>query len=309
MTEKEPTDRYDVVIVGGGPAGMSAAIYTVRQGLTTAIMAGELGGQALWASRVENYLGFADVSGDELVSRFRAHVGSFDITVFEGQYANAIVPGDECFDVFSREGLQLRGRTVIIASGRAPVRLTVPGETELVGRGVSYCATCDAAFFRGRPTAVIGPGDSAAQAALQLAALDASVVLVSEEELRVSPGLLSRLAGDTHVELRAGSHVTRIVGDEQVSGIVVCDAAGNETLLAVDAVFIESGSIPAAEFTAGLVQVSASGEIEVDHDLMTSRPGVFAAGTITDSLGKQIIISAGDGARAGVAAARWLQQR
>jgi thioredoxin reductase len=308
VAEKQPKDRYDLVVVGGGPAGLAAAIYAARQGLSTAIIAGELGGQTQWASQVENYLGFELIAGSELAGRFRAHAGKFDIDTFEGRCADALVPAEEGFVVHSREGLQLQGRAVIIASGRAPVRLAVPGERELVGRGVSYCATCDAAFFRGRPVAVLGPGESAADAALQLAALDAKVVLISEQPLRAPQTLLARLAG-TDVEVRTGLHATRIEGHDHVTALVVKDDAEQELVLPVDAVFIEAGSIAAEEFTGGLVRVNASGEVEVDRELMTSRPGVFAAGDVTDALGKQIIIAAGDGARAGVAAARWLQRQ
>ena len=235
--------------------------------------------------------------------------GGFDIDTFEGRYADAVVPSDGSFEVHSREGLQLRGRTLIIASGRAPVRLSVPGEKELVGRGVSYCAYCDAAFFRGRPVAVVGPGEAAAEAALQLAALDARVILVSEQELRAPQTLLGKLAADPHVEMRTGLQAKRIEGDDHVTALVVQDDAENELVLPVDAVFIEAGSIPAGEFTGGLVRVNDAGEVEVGRDLMTSRPGIFAAGDVTDAPGKQIIIAAGDGARAGVAAAKWLQRQ
>ena len=309
MVEKEPKDRYDVVVVGGGPAGLAAAIYTARQGLSTAIIAGELGGQTQWASHVENYLGFELIAGSELADRFRAHARGFDIDTFEGRYADAVVPSDGCFEVHSREGLQLRGRALIIASGRAPVRLSVPGEKELVGRGVSYCAYCDAAFFRGRPVAVIGPGEAAAEAALQLAALDARVILVSEQELRAPRTLLGKLAADPHVETRTGLRAKRIEGVDHVTALVVQDDAEKELSLPVDAVFIEAGSIPAEELTGGLVRVNDAGEVEVGRDLMTSRPGIFAAGDVTDAPGKQIIIAAGDGARAGVAAAKWLQRQ
>jgi thioredoxin reductase len=309
VVEKEPKDRYDVVVVGGGPAGLAAAIYTARQGLSTAIIAGELGGQAQWASHVQNYLGFELIAGSELADRFRAHAGGFDIDTFEGRYADAVVPAGGSFEVHSREGLQLRGRTVIIASGRAPVRLSVPGERELVGRGVSYCAYCDAAFFRGRPVAVVGPGEAAAEAALQLAGLDASVVLISEQELRAPAALLEKLEADPHVETRTGLQAKRIEGVDHVTALVVQDDAGDELGLPVDAVFIEAGSIPAEEFTGGLVRVNDAREVEVGRDLMASCPGIFAAGDVTDALGKQIIIAAGDGARAGVAAARWLQRQ
>ena len=309
VTENQPKDLYDVVIVGGGPAGLAAAIYTARQGLSTAVIGGELGGQAQWASHVENYLGFELIAGSELAGRFRAHARSFAIDTFEGSYVDALVPAEGSFEVHSREGLRLNGRAVIIASGRPPVRLSVPGERELLGRGVSYCATCDAAFFRGRPVAVLGPGESAADAALQLAALDAHVVLISERPLRAPQSLLDKLAGNARVDMRSGLHAVRILGDDHVTALAVQDDAEQELILPVEAVFIEAGSTPAEEFTGGLVRVNGSGEIEVDHDLMTSCPGVFAAGDVTDALGKQIIIAAGDGARAGVAAARWLQRR
>jgi thioredoxin reductase len=309
MVQTQPKDRYDVVVIGGGPAGLSAALYTARQGLTAAVVAGELGGAPQWAGHIENYLGFGLVSGPDLARHFRDHVGGFGVDIFGSQSVNAVVPADGSFEVYTREGLRLVGRAVIIASGRAPARLAVPGEKELVGRGVSYCATCDAAFFRGRPVIVVGPGESAADAALQLVALDAHVVLASEEPLRVPQSLIDKLAGEASVEMLTGPHVVRILGEERVTGVVLQDGTGPESELAVDAIFIETGSIPAGEFTGGLVNVNEAGEIEVGRDLMTSRPGIFAAGDVTDQLGKQIIIAAGDGARAGVAAAKWLQRQ
>jgi thioredoxin reductase len=309
MAQTQPKDRYDVIVVGGGPAALSASLYTARQGLSTAVAAGELGGAPQWAGHIENYLGLGLISGPELATRFRDHVSSFDVDVFAGQLVNAVVPGDGVFEVYTAAGMQLVGRSVIIASGRAPARLAVPGETELVGRGVSYCATCDAAFFRRRPVIVVGPGESAADAALQLAALDAQVVLASEEPLRAPQNLLDKLAGTASVTMLTGSHVVRILGQEKVTGVVLQEGEGPESELSVDAIFIETGSIPAGEFTGGLVKLNEAGEIEVGRDLMTSCPGIFAAGDVTDQLGKQVIIAAGDGARAGVAAAKWLQRQ
>lgn len=310
MAEKQPRELYDVVIIGGGPAGLAAAVYTARQGLTTAVVAGELGGQAQWASQIDNYLGFGLISGSELARHFREHADNFDIDTFPGQYVNALVSAEGRFEIYSREGLQVNGRAAIITTGRAPERLAVPGEKELAGRGVSYCATCDAAFFRGLRVAVVGPGESAAEAALQLSALDADVVLVSEQQrLRAPQTLLDKLATDARVEMRMESQVTSIVGEERVTAVVLSDGGEREVTLPVDGVFIETGSIPAEEFTGGLVQVNAAGEIEVDRSLMTRCPGVFAAGDVTDQLGKQVIIAAGDGARAGVAAAKWLQRQ
>ena len=309
MAGDQAKERYDVVIIGGGPAGLAAAVYTARQGLTTAVVAGELGGQAQWAEKIENYLGFELVSGAELARHFRDHVGRFDVDAFEGQHVDAVVPVDGAFEVSTREAGRYVGRAVIIASGRPPAHLAVPGEQELVGRGVSYCSTCDAAFFRGRPVVVTGPGESAVDAALQLAALDAGVLFVSKEPPKASPRLLEKLEADARIELRVGSEVTRIEGVEKVTGVVLRDQSGAEHTEAVDAIFVETGAAPPGEFTGGLVEVNEAGEILVGRDAMSSRPGVFAAGDVTDELGKQVIIAAGDGARAGVAAARWLQRQ
>lgn len=334
--DTDSSNEYDVVIVGGGPAGLTAAVYTARQGLSTAIVAGEVGGQAVWAGKVENYLGFELIPGADLVRLFREHISRFDVTCIEGELVNAIVPAGGGFEVYTREGSRLVGRGVIIASGRAPSRLSVPGEKELIGRGVSYCSTCDGAFFRGRPVAVAGGGEPAVEAALQMAALDARVVLVSEKPLRAGDALMAKLRGEPRIEVREGWKVTRVEGDEHVAGIVVrmlgsgrgggesADrdaAAGGESggrggageaveeSLAVEAVFVEKGSIPAEEFTGGLVKVNRRGEIEVGKDAMTSHPGVFAAGDITDDYGRQIIIAAGEGARAGMGLGKWLRGR
>lgn len=298
---------YDVIIIGGGPAGLAAAVYTARLGLATAVVAGELGGQALWAGKVENYLGFSLMPGAELVRHFREHVSRFPVACFEGHYVNAVVPSGDLFEVYTQQGASLRGRAVIIASGRAPANLAVPGERELIGRGVSYCSTCDGAFFRGRPVAVVGAVESAVEAALQLATLEAQVVLVSQRELRAPEALLRKLE-ESSVERRVGSSVIAIEGTEAVEAVVVRDAAKLEERVPVDAVFIERGFIPVGEFTGGLVEVNERGEIVVARDTMTSHPGIFAAGDVTDDFGKQIIIAAGEGARAGMAVAQWLRR-
>ena len=309
MGVDEQSGPHDVVIVGGGPAGLSAAVYVARLGLTTAVVAGELGGQAVWAGRVENYLGFQLIPGAELVGHFLDHVKRFDIELIEGQYVNAIVPAKDRFDVFTREGTQLSGRAVIIASGRTPAKLTVPGEQELIGRGVSYCATCDAAFFRGKPVAVAGYGESAVEAAIQLATLDAQVLLCSDKPLRAGEALVRRLEETGRATVRTNVSVIGIEGDDHVTGIVLREEAGAEERVSVDAVFIEAGSIAAEEFTGGLVAVNERGEIEVDREAMTSQPGIFAAGDVTDDFAKQIIVAAGQGARAGMAVTHWLQRQ
>lgn len=306
-----PREHYDVVVIGAGPAGLTAGMYAARQGLATAVVAGAIGGQAMWAKHVENFIGWQLIAGPELIERFREHVGRFDVDCFEGNLVNAIVPdGDGGFEVYSREGLKLATSTVIIATGKAPSRLAVPGEEELVGHGVSYCATCDAALFSGKPVAVIGPGESAADAALELATLGAeSIALISERDLKAPEKVLERIAAEPRITLRERTKPLRIEGDEHVEALVVRDGDAAEQTLPVAGVFIELGSIGAADFALGLVDIDERGEIVVDKSGATSTPGVYAAGDVTDEFGKQIIIAAGEGARAAMAANRDLKRR
>lgn len=304
-----PRDLYDVAIVGAGPAGLTAAMYAGRQGLATAVLAGSIGGQIMWAHAVENFIGWQPLSGAELIERFREHVSRFDVDCFEGNLVNAIAPAaDGTFEVFTREGLRISARSVIIASGKAPNRLAIPGEQELVGRGVSYCATCDAAFFTGKPVAVIGPGESAADAALQLTALGAGpVALVNRAAIKAPEAVLRRIAEDPGITVFSGKPV-RIEGADRVEALVLETNDGEERL-AVEGVFVELGSIGADEFALGLVNVNDKGEIEIDKAGATSTPGVYAAGDVTDEFGKQVITAAGQGARAAMAVARDLKRR
>lgn len=302
-------ETYDIVIIGAGPAGLTAGMYAARQGLATAIVAGSVGGQMLWAHRVENMIGWQPISGTELLEHFRDHVSRFNVTCHEGNLVNAIIPADDGFEVFSREGLALKSRSVIIASGKAPSRLSIPGEAELTGRGVSYCATCDAAFFTGRPVAVIGPGESAADAALQLRTLGSGqVTLVSQRPVVAPQGVLDKIDADPLIETLTGVKPVRIEGSEKVESLIVSGPDG-ERALSVEGVFIEAGSISADEFALGLVEVNDKGEIVIDKAGATSTPGIYAAGDVTDEFGKQIITAAGQGARAAMAAARDLKRR
>lgn len=306
----DETKRYDVVVIGAGPAGLTAGMYAARQGLATAIVGGEVGGQAAWASEVENYLGWRLVSGAELVAAFREHVSQFDVDCFEGQLVNAIVPADDGYEVFTREGTHLRCRAIVICTGRALNRLSVPGEAELTGRGVSYCATCDASFFRGQAVAVVGSAESACDAALALAALGATVTIVSESALKAPGAVLDRVTASPAITVRTGATVTAIEGEGRVSGLRISGTAtAEEESLPVSGVFIETGSIPVAEFTGGLVEMNERGEIVVDKRCATNAPGIYAAGDVTDVPGKQIIIAAGEGARAAVAVSRDLKRR
>lgn len=306
-----PRDHYDVVVIGAGPAGLTAGMYAARQGLATAVVAGSVGGQAMRAAHVENFIGWQMISGPELIERFREHVGRFEVDCFEGHLVNAIVPEDGGdFGVFTREGQHLSTSTVIIATGKAPKRLAIAGEEEFVGRGVSYCATCDAAFFVGRSVAVIGPGEAAADAALELATLGAGpIALVSDRALAAPETVLAKIAADPAIMLHEQTQPLRIEGDRDVERLVIAGADAKEHTLPVSGVFIEVGSIRADDFALGLVEINAKGEIVIDKAGATSTPGVYAAGDVTDEFGKQIITAAGQGARAAMAANRDLRRR
>jgi alkyl hydroperoxide reductase subunit F len=306
-----PKDHYDVVVIGAGPAGLTAGMYAARQGLVTALVAGSIGGQAMWAKHVENFIGWQLVSGPELIERFHEHVHQFDVDCFEGNLVNAIVPDAEGgFEVYSREGLRLSTSTVIIATGKAPNRLSIPGEEQFVGRGVSYCATCDAAFFTGKAVAVIGPGESAADAALELSTLSASsIALISERVLQAPDAVLAKIAADPAITLHERTKPLRVEGDGHVERLVVAGADSAEATLDVSGVFIEIGSIKADDFALGLVEVNERGEIVIDKAGVTSTPGIYAAGDVTDEFGKQIITATGQGARAAMAANRDLKRR
>lgn len=301
---------YDIAIIGAGPAGLTAGMYSARQGLVTVIIAAEVGGQAAWADKIENYIGWDVISGRDLISRFREHVRQFDVDCLEGQLVNAIVPAEDGFDLYTREGESLHTRAVIIATGRSINRLAVPGETELLGRGVSYCATCDGAFFRGQPVAVVGSTESAADAALELANLDATVTLVSSSTLKAPEAVLAKVHASPAITVRTGVKVLAIEGESRVTGLTIRDNATKaEESIPANGVFIETGSIPASEYTGGIVEMNERGEIIVDKSCATNVPGIYAAGDVTDGFGKQIIIAAGEGARASMAASRDLKRR
>ena len=310
MNDTNTVRDYDVVVIGAGPAGLTAGMYTARQGLSTVIVGGEVGGQAAWTSEIENYLGWRLVTGKELVQNFRDHVSQFDVECLEGQLVNAIIPGDDGFEIFTREGESLKARAIIIGTGRAPNRLAVPGEQEFVGRGGAYCATCDAAFFKGRPVVVVGPGESAADAALELSALGAFVTVINMTDLKVPDTLKQRMDEAENLEVRTGVKIVEIVGDERVSGVKV-QARGSQEIedIPAEGVFIETGAIAASEFTGGLVEMDERGQIITAKDGATNVPGIYAAGDVTDVAGKQIIIAAGQGANAAIAVSRYLKRR
>lgn len=299
----DPERLYDVIIVGGGPAALSAAVYLLRKGLDTALLTGNIGGQVTWTASIENYLGYRFVDGPTLVRKFNEQIETFPLDLGTNMEARSVSAQGGVCSVETGAG-SFRARTLVLATGKRPRTLNVPGEKELLGHGVAYCAICDAPLYKGKRTAVIGGGSSGLEAAIDLArgcpkvyVLEQGPSLTGDEILR------KKLEGRENVEVRTGTAVTAVRGTEKVEGLEVEGVGGGEReLLAVEGVFVEIGLHPNSEPFQGFVDLNERGEVIVDCRGRTSRPGVFAAGDVTSVPYKQIVIAAGDGAKAALSA-------
>ena len=306
--EADPATEYDLIVVGAGPAGMNAALYAARKGLKVAVLAERIGGQVLDTTAVENWLGDNRIGGEALMRRYEGHVREHEVPITGGVRIEKVLPGD-VKTVHASNGLVYRARALILATGTRPRKLGIPGETELSGHGVSYCAICDGSFFQGRDVAVAGGGNAAVGAAIDLARIARSVKLVQRSTLRADKVLVDRLSAMPNVEILLWTRIQEIEGDHDVSGIRVQDAnTGEERHIAVDGVFIEIGHNARSDFLADLLETTSHGEIVVGESGQTNIPGIFAAGDVTTVPYKQIVIAAADGARAALKATEWLNR-
>ncbi len=295
----------DVIILGAGPAGMTAAIYCARKQLNVKVLTTDVGGQTLWSGGIENYLGFDYIKGSDLVDKFEKHLKNFKVDMVY-KTAATIVDSRDGWAVEDGDGHKHQAHTIIIATGKSPRQLGVSGEDKFRGRGVTYCATCDAPLFAGSDVAVVGGGNSGVEAALQLADIAAKVYLIeSDPELTADEVLEDKVYDHKNVEVLTGTTVTGIDGDILLESLDI-NADGRPRRLAVTGVFVEIGLTPNSAIVKGLVKLNETGEIVVDRSGRTSRPGIFAAGDVTDEPAKQIIIAAGDGARAALTAYDYL---
>ncbi len=297
---------YDLIIIGGGPAGMTAAVYAARKNLKTLVVTKDFGGQTLQSPAVENYLGYQYITGPELVTKFQEHMDQFDIDKEMG-LIDALSREDDMFTVGTQEGKRFRSKAVIIASGKTPRRLEVPGEKEFMGRGVSYCATCDAPVFTGMDVAVVGGGNSSLSAAAQLISIANQVYLIVRSKIRADEVIIEKVRQADNATFYVGYVPTLVKGDTMVSGLVIEERATKKKLeLDLQGVFVEVGSIPVSQFASELVALNEKEEIKVNNKAATNVPGIFAAGDVTDVPEKQIIIAAGEGAKAALGAYDYL---
>lgn len=294
---------YDVIITGGGPAGLTAAVYCMRKGVSTALVVKSIGGQVAETSSIENYMGYRYISGVELVDRFREQVQQFSIGYDEGHDVTSVEAGP-VKNLWLDDGRKLSAKALIIASGKSWRKLGVPGESEFTGRGVAYCTICDAPLFAAKRVVVAGGGNSAAGSAIDLAATASAVTIIHRRDsLRADGILLERLAAFKNVNYIYDTVITDINGDSAVRSVRLKNLKDNTgSVFETDGVFVEIGLDPNSGFARGTVETNSYGEIVVDRDCATSAEGIFAAGDVTSVRYKQIIIAAGEGAKAALSA-------
>lgn len=290
---------------------MTAAIYTARKKLNTLVLAKEAGGQMVWSSDVENYAGFTMITGAELTLKFQEHLASLkeNLEVKLGVEIISLEKNITSFSVEDKTGNQYFAKTVIIASGRSPKHLGIPGESEFFGHGVSTCATCDAPLYKGKNVVVVGGGNSALDATLALSKTAKQVFVVNlNQALSGETIVKDKVESAPNVKIFNNTKATAILGEKSVTGLEVLPFGKEKHVLEVDGVFVEIGYEPSGEFDE-LTQKNERGEIQVDNNLMTNVPGLFAAGDINDAWGEQIIIAAGEGAKAAMAVSDYLNKQ
>jgi len=297
---------YDLIIIGAGPAGITAAVYAARKKMDFLVITGDIGGQAAYSGDIENYTGYQFITGPELAQKFEEHMRKYDISVKEGEEVIAVKSLSGAI-VIKTNKTEYSCKTVIIASGKRSKELGVPGEKEFKNRGLTYCATCDGALFAKKDVAVIGGGNSALDAALQLIKIANKVYLINNAS-GLGGDLIMRQKVETanNVVVYNDSTVSEVSGDQMVRAIKIRRMEKEENL-SVQGVFVEIGLVPNAGFIKN-VEKNSRGEIKINLRNETNIPGIFAAGDVTDVVEKQIIIAAGEGSKAALSAFRYLAQ-
>ena len=306
-SEFDNKDPYDVLVVGGGPAGSSAAIYAARKGIRTGIVAERFGGQVLDTMSIENFITVKETEGPKLVASLEEHVKEYNIDVMNLQKATKIAKND-LFELELENGATLKSKSVIISTGARWRNVNVPGEQEFKNKGVAYCAHCDGPLFEGKDVAVIGGGNSGIEAAIDLAGIVKHVtVLEFNDTLKADEVLQQRAYSLPNVTIITNAQTTEITGDDNVNGITYVERDTNEEKhIALQGVFVQIGLVPNTEFLADVVARTPMGEIIVDKHGQTNVPGLFAAGDCADTAYKQIIVSMGSGATASLGAFDYL---
>ncbi|AGE25769.1 alkyl hydroperoxide reductase subunit F [Pseudomonas poae] len=301
-------DAFDVLVVGGGPAGSSAAIYAARKGIRTGVAAERFGGQVLDTMSIENFISVQETEGPKLVSALEAHVRQYDVDIMNLQRASSLIPAKNAGDLHEirfESGATLKSKTVILATGARWREMGVPGEQQYKAKGVCFCPHCDGPLFKGKRVAVIGGGNSGVEAAIDLAGIVSHVTLLEfDSKLRADAVLQRKLHSLPNVDVITSALTSEVKGDGQkVTGLVYKDRdSGEFNTLDLEGIFVQIGLLPNTDWLKGTVELTPRGEIIVDARGETSLPGVFAAGDVTTVPYKQIVIAVGEGAKASLSA-------
>lgn len=297
--------RFDLIVAGGGPAAAAAAIYTARKGLDVALVTNRVGGQVNETTGIENLVSVARTTGPQLAADLRKHVEDYGVHVYDNRTIDRLDDSGETKALVTTSGERFEAPQAVIATGAAWRRLGVPGEAEYTGRGVAFCPHCDGPFYRGRDVAVVGGGNSGVEAAIDLAGICRTVTLIEfMDSLKADAVLREKLAALPNTSVRLHTETLEALGDgKRLTGLRLRDRlSGDESTLAVDGVFVQIGLTPNSAPFAGTVETNRAREIVTDRNGRTSRPGIYAAGDVTDVTYKQIVIAMGEGAKAALAA-------
>lgn len=300
---------YDLIIIGGGPAGLTAAVYAARKKLNILLISKDLGGQPTLTGSIENYMGYQFIEGPELIKKFEEQVKQFPIETKIGKLVTRVQTSQQGFIVVTDDSMSYQSKTLIIASGKRPRRLNVAGEETFMGKGVTYCAVCDGPLFADMSVAIIGGGNSALEAASDMLKIASQVYLISSTELTADPILIDRVKSSAKVTLMLEHSILEIFGNKFVEGLKVRDSRTNEVKeIKVGGVFVEIGLTPNSDFAGGILELNECKEIVVNCNNEVKIPGLFAAGDVTSVPEKQIVVAAGEGAKAALSANRYLQR-
>jgi len=309
LASLKEVDMYELIIIGGGPAGLAAGIYAARKQLKTLLISGDIGGQVNLTLGVENYLGYQFIEGAELIDKFHAQASQYSIDQKIGEKITRLDRVESIFEATTESGDKYQAQAIILATGKKPRKLNIPGEEEYTGKGVTYCSICDGPVFSGQRVAVIGGGNSAIEAALDMAIIAEHVDLVSLTPLTGDAILKNKLLNVNNLKIFTEYQTEKIEGHDFVQGLIIKDLkSGTDKRLEVSGIFIEIGLIPNSEQVKTLVKLNKMGEVPINCSCETEIPGLYAAGDVTNAPEKQIVIAAGEGAKAALQAQHYLQR-
>jgi len=302
---------YDLIIIGGGPAGITAGIYAARKKLKTLLITKDFLGQVGKTKEIDNYLGFPQILGIDLTKKFEQHLKKFEIDIKQGEKITKVEKQDKNFLVRTENKDEFLARTIIVATGGDPRPLEIPGEKEFIGKGVSYCSICDAPFYKNKGVIVVGGGNSGFEAALDLAKYAKRIFIFEKSDKIIADEILQKqVKKESRIQVHLNKEMTKIEGNKTVHAATYKDLKTGKTFeVPAHGIFIQIGSIPATGFLKGLCKFNKADEVKVDFESCeTSCPGIFAAGDVNNGKWKQIIIAAGEGSRAALSVHRYLQE-